>query len=113
MTVLDACATDTEMYAAGASRRDSASPCGPATIRLSSDADADVLLRIAVQLNYLNTVPSRFSLERRADRVHVLVGFDACALDTASLVCRKLAQLTSVLEVSMDPVAPAGAPNCS
>jgi len=113
MTVRDAYATDTGMYAAGADRPDSAAPPGPATIRLSADADADVLLRIAVQLNYLNTVPSRLWLERRADLIEVVVRFDACTQQTASLVCRKLAQLTSVLEVSMDPGPGAGAPNCS
>jgi hypothetical protein len=73
---------------------------------LSADADADVLLRIAVQLNFLNTAPSRLTLERHEDRVDVVVGFETCALQTANLVCRKLAQLTSVLEVSMDPAPP-------
>jgi hypothetical protein len=113
MTVLDAQVTDTEMYAAGADDSGKGMSTGPATIRLSADADADVLLRIAVQLNFLNTVPSRLSLERHEDRVTVVVGFEACALRTVELVCRKLAQLTSVLEVSMDPQSPVGAPNCS
>lgn len=111
--MLEVHATDTEMYAAGADRSDPAFPPGPVTIRVSADADADVLLRIAVQLNFLNTAPTRLSLERHADRVDVVVGFEACALELADLVCRKLAQLTCVADVSVDPKSPAGAPNCS
>ncbi len=105
--------TDTEMYAAGADRSDSGCAPGPVTIRVSADADADVLLRIAVQLNFLNTAPSRLSLERHTEHVNVVAGFEACSLETASLVCRKLAQLTCVVEVSMDAGSPGGAPNCS
>lgn len=106
MTAFDTPVSDTEMYAAGADRSAAACPSGPATIRLTADADADVLLRIAVQFNFLNTAPSRLSLERHEDRVEVVARFEACALQTAGLVCRKLAQLTSVLEVSMDPEPP-------
>ena len=111
MTTWDA-RTDTEMYAAGADHSESALRTGSATIRVRADADADVLLRIAVQLNFLNTAPSRLSLERHEDRVELVVSFDACAIATASLVTRKLAQLTSVVDASME-VAPATGPGCA
>jgi hypothetical protein len=107
MSLPGAPVTDTQMYAAGADVPDSdVIPAEPTTIRLSADADADVLLRIAVQLNFLNTAPAKLSLERRRDRVDVIVSLEGCALHAVDLVCRKLAQLTSVLEVSMDPVDP-------
>jgi hypothetical protein len=108
MNSIEASRSDDQMYAAGPERSNSAIPSGPATIRVSADADADVLVRIAAQLSYLNTAPTRLWLERRGERVEVVVDFDTCTLRAVDLVCRKLAQLTSVLEVSMtsEPRAP-------
>ncbi len=112
MNSIEACRSDDQMYAAGPERSNSAIPSGPATICVSADADADVLVRIAVQLNYLNTAPTRLWLERLGERVEVVADFNACTHRAVDLVCRKLAQLTSVLEVSMNPEPGAQALNC-
>lgn len=106
-------AIGTDMYAAGADRADAEPLTGPAVIRLSADADADVLLRIAAQLNLLNTAPARLSLERHRDTVAMVIAFERCTAQAIDLVCRKLAQLTCVLEVSTEPFRAGSAPNCS
>ena len=75
-------------------------PVGLVTICVTADAQADVLLRVAVQLNLLNTAPERFVLETLHDiaKIEIMIrGCSDCALD---LVRRKLEQLTCVIAVS-------------
>lgn len=75
-------------------------PRSIATIRLRADADADVLFRVAAQLNLLNCPPLRFSFEQRPDGeavVEAVIG--NCTEFAVDMVCRKLERVTSVLEV--------------
>jgi hypothetical protein len=68
-------------------------------VNVIADADADVLLRIAAQLNALNNAPLRFHFERLADAtVKVEIVVAGCSLQAIDLVCRKLEQLTSVIQ---------------
>jgi hypothetical protein len=71
-------------------------------VKVVADADADVLLRIAVQLNSLNNAPKRLNFERGIDdkvKVEIIVG--GCSLRAIDLVCRKLEQLTSVIQCQL------------
>lgn len=75
----------------------------PATIRIRADAEPDVLFRIAAQLNLLNCVPTHFELTVTADgEVVVEVVVRNCTRFAVDMVCRKLDQLTSVLEVACE-----------
>jgi hypothetical protein len=68
-------------------------------VTVIADADADVLLRIAAQLNLLNNAPKRFNFERCIDdTVKVEIVVAGCSLRAIDLVCRKLEQLTSVIQ---------------
>ena len=69
-------------------------------IRLVADADPDVLLRVAAQLNVLNDAPRRFAFERQPDDTVTITISVVCSARAVDLVVRKLAQLTSVLDVS-------------
>jgi hypothetical protein len=77
---------------------------GPTTFAISMVADAqpDVLLRIAAQLNFLNVPPQRFSLSLQADDTVVI---EIVTKDTSDylvdLIVRKLAQLTCAREVGL------------
>jgi hypothetical protein len=67
-------------------------------VKVIADADADVLLRIAAQLNLLNSVPQRFNFERLADDTVKVEFVVACSVRSVDLICRKLEQLTSVIQ---------------
>jgi hypothetical protein len=68
-------------------------------VNVVADADADVLLRIAAQLNSLNNAPRRFNFERSTDdTVKVEIVVAGCSTRAIELVCRKLEQLTSVIQ---------------
>jgi hypothetical protein len=71
-------------------------------VKVIADADADVLLRIAAQLNSMNNAPRRFNFERLTDdtaKVEIVVA--GCSERTIELVCRKLEQLTSVIQCQL------------
>lgn len=75
-------------------------PRSVATIRLRAEADADVLFRVAAQLNLLNCPPLRFVLEQKPEgEVTVEAVFGNCTEFAVDMVCRKLERLTSVFEV--------------
>jgi acetolactate synthase regulatory subunit len=68
-------------------------------LEVIADADPDVLLRIAAQLNLLNNAPRRFNFERSTDdTVKVGIVVAGCSERAIELVCRKLEQLTSVIQ---------------
>jgi hypothetical protein len=67
-------------------------------VKVTADADADVLLRISAQINSLNNAPKRFNFERCDDTVKVEIVVVGCSLRAVDLVCRKLEQLTSVIQ---------------
>jgi hypothetical protein len=69
-------------------------------IRLISDADPDLLLRVSAQLNFLNEAPKRLIFEKFADDTAQIYVVIRCSERSADLVTRKLKQLTSVREVS-------------
>jgi len=72
-------------------------------VKVVADADADVLLRIAAQLNSLNNAPRRFNFERLSDdTVQVEIVVAGCSTRAIELVCRKLEQLTSVIQCQQD-----------
>jgi hypothetical protein len=92
-----------DVYAADDGLSDSTTPdrsTGCFVIRLISDADPDVLLRVSAQLNVLNEAPKRLVFERRADDIAEMTIVVRCSERAADLVCRKLEQLTSIREVS-------------
>lgn len=67
---------------------------------VTADAQADVLLLIAVQLNLMNKAPERVIFEKREDdTVKVDVTVRGCSERAVNLVCRKLEQLTCVRTV--------------
>src|ERR1700754_2288072 len=71
-----------------------------ARIVIRADALPDVLLRICAPLNLFNVPPERFLLRRDGDgQVHVEVTLKNCSEFSIDMVCRKLAQLTCVLDV--------------
>jgi hypothetical protein len=75
-------------------------PRSVATIRVRAEADADVLFRVAAQLNLLNCPPLRFLLEQKPEgevMIEAVVG--NCTEFAVDMVCRKLERLTSVFEV--------------
>lgn len=75
-------------------------PRSVATIKLRADGDADVLFRIAAQLNVLNCPPLRFLMHQGPDgEVNVEAVVGNCTEFAVDMVCRKLERLTSVLEV--------------
>lgn len=82
----------------------------PSIIRVRADAHADVLFRIAAQLNLLNCSPIRFVLEQGAeDDVLVEVHIAGCTDTSIGLMCRKIERLTCVYEVAReDTVAESG-----
>ena len=68
-------------------------------VKVVADADPDVLLRIAAQLNLLNNAPQRFNFERLSDdTVNVEIVVAGCSTRAIELICRKLQQLTSVIQ---------------
>lgn len=69
-------------------------------IRLISDADPDVLLRVSAQLNFLNEAPKCLVFEKFLDDTAKMSVVIRCSERSADLVTRKLKQLTSVREVS-------------
>lgn len=73
-------------------------------VKVVADADADVLLRIAAQLNSLNNAPRRFNFERlKDDTVKVEIVVAGCSMRAVELICRKLEQLTSVIRCEQAP----------
>jgi hypothetical protein len=75
-------------------------------ICLTADAQPDVLLRIAVQINVLNMAPERVALKKTADTVTIEIVMSGVSEQAVNLVCRKLGQLTCVLDVSANAVTP-------
>jgi len=72
-----------------------------ATFVIVADAQADLLLRVGVVLNLLNTLPRSVDLESRADGLaHVRACVD-CEEIQAELIARKLRQLTAVRDVEL------------
>ena len=72
-----------------------------ATFSVTADAQPDVLLLIAVQLNLLNTTPERVAFEKLDDDVvRVDITICGCSERAANLVGRKLQQLTCVRTVA-------------
>jgi acetolactate synthase regulatory subunit len=68
-------------------------------VKVIADADPDLLLRIAGQLNSLNNAPRRFNFERLTDdTANVEIVVAGCSERAIELVCRKLEQLTSVIQ---------------
>lgn len=76
-------------------------PAGVATFEVVADAQADLLLRVGVVLNLLNTTPRRFELESGADGLVRVRACVDCNEAQAELVARKLRQLTAVREVEL------------
>ena len=76
---------------------------GLGSIRLQADADADIMLRVAAQLSYLNHAPTRLLLPQRADGL-VLIEIELrdCGEQLLELIRRKLERLTSVREVAAE-----------
>ena len=72
-----------------------------AIIKIRADADADVLFRIAAQINLLNCVPRRFLMEQLpGNEVAIEVTVCNCTEFAVDMVCRKLDRLTSVIDVT-------------
>lgn len=83
-------------------RVDSCSVSDSFLIRLTADAQPDVLLRIASQLAFLNCAPSRVLLQRQANEtVIVSIVLAGCAPSSVELARRKLEQLTCVTSVEL------------
>jgi hypothetical protein len=74
---------------------------GIATFDIIADAHADLLLRVGVALNLLNTMPSRFELDCRADGLAHVRASIGCEENQAELIARKLRQLTAVRDVEL------------
>ena len=74
---------------------------GVATFDIVADAHADLLLRVGVVLNLLNTIPRRVDFVCLADGLaHVRASVD-CEEFQAELIARKLRQLTAVRDVEL------------
>jgi hypothetical protein len=79
------------------------------TFCVTADAQANVFLLIAVQLNLMNKVPSRVIFEKRDDdTVQADITIRGCSERAVNLVCRKLEQLTCVRSVFVPSVGPSG-----
>lgn len=68
-------------------------------IQVHADADPDVLLRVASQLNLFNCAPASFTLRRHGEEVVMEMTMTNCTDFLVDMVCRKLAQLTCVNSV--------------
>lgn len=70
-----------------------------------ADADADVLMRVAAQLQLGNTAPSNGALARRADGA-IVMSFEVEGLPepTVDYIRRKLLQMTAVHTVDVRTV---------
>jgi hypothetical protein len=74
-------------------------------IRVRADADPDVLLRVASCLSALNRAPATFVLYcTPAAEANIEVTLEDCSEFACDMVCRKLAQLTCVIEVTRNGV---------
>lgn len=72
------------------------------TVRIAvrADADPDVLLRVAAQLNLFNRAPASFTLRCPHDEEVIMdITIANCPDLLVDMVCRKLAQLTCVHSV--------------
>src|SRR3954471_23001418 len=78
---------------------------GSATFNVIADAAPDLILRVSVALNLLNTAPREFHMEARPEGTAAVRASIACAEHQADLVARKLRQLTSVHDVVVNYAA--------
>jgi hypothetical protein len=78
-------------------------PPAATRITISADPDPDVLLRIAVILNTLNSAPLEFHLRTAEIETKVDVTLKDCPESVGDMLCRKLRQLTCVLSVECTP----------
>lgn len=77
----------------------STEPATRVRVVVHADADPDVLLRVAVQLNLANRAPTTFHLCSQEDEVIIETELVGVADTLIDMICRKLAQLTCVREV--------------
>lgn len=84
-------------------RRPGESSFTPYILRIRAERAPDTLLRIAMQLNLLNCLPLRLSLENSGrNEVVVEAHISGCADAAVDLVCRKLDRLTCAHEVTRE-----------
>jgi hypothetical protein len=93
----DVYAGDTDLRGDGRRR---VSP-GVATFDIIADPHVDLLLRVGVVLNLLNTLPRRVELEIDGNALAQLRASVECDAIQADLIARKLRQLTAVREVEL------------
>lgn len=90
---------DDDLHGGGTAR----TPATLAIIRVRADADPDMLLRIAAQLNLLNRTPLRFSLQQDADGLLLIEAhIPGCSETSLDLVSRKIDRLTGVYEIERE-----------
>lgn len=69
---------------------------------IAADAQSDVLLRVAIVLNFANTAPRCFTLRTpNPDEVHIEAILQDISMVLADMICRKLSQLTCTIVVEM------------
>lgn len=72
-------------------------------ISIRAEAHPDILLRIAAPLNLFNAAPHEVHMRAQPDStVRVDITMRQCSKFAVDRVCRKLAQLTCVLDVTHD-----------